>query len=379
MLLQDKPAESPALPPAAVAEALRPIADAQRSAGGPPGAPSGRFLIVDALRGLGSFWVVMVHAVAGGHLDALAAAIPLLPWMLRRGELAISIFFVLSGFVIAHSLSRKRLTRSVVGRFILRRSLRLDPPYWASMVLVLAMAWLSSRVVAGKAFVPPTAGELTAHVFYLHELLHWNALQSVYWTLCLEIQFYLTFLALLLLADRLPQRWGLAAVFAAAAGISLLWPTEVLPSAPLEGVFLPLWHAFLLGVFAYWTWHGRMPLWSFLLYAGALTLAGLVYPNAFTILCVATASLLLVAGRCGKMHTWLSWRWLQWIGMISYSIYLIHLPVSGAAFNIGYRLVHRSAASEAGVLAGVIALNLLAAWCFWWLLERPSIALSKRV
>lgn len=48
--------------------------------------------------------------------------------VLDHGNLGVAVFFVLSGFVIAHSLHGVRVTPSVVGRLMLRRSLRLDPP-----------------------------------------------------------------------------------------------------------------------------------------------------------------------------------------------------------------------------------------------------------
>jgi len=65
--------------------------------------------------------------------------------------------------------------------------------------------------------------------------------------------------------------------------------------------------------------------------------------------------------------------------MISYSLYLIHKPVTGAAFNIAFRLTGRFALTETFWLVAIVALNVVAAYALWWLVERPSMALSHRI
>ena len=59
---------------------------------------------------------------------------PVLDWLCEQGHLGVEVFFVLSGFVITHALRPLRMCPSVVGRFVLRRSIRLDPAYWAVLV-----------------------------------------------------------------------------------------------------------------------------------------------------------------------------------------------------------------------------------------------------
>ncbi|KAB1123843.1 acyltransferase family protein [Neorhizobium galegae] len=69
---------------------------------------------------------------------------------LLNGGLGVAVFFVLSGFVIAHSLYDKPMSLPEFGRFTLRRSLRLDPAYWASIAVTIAFAALSSYLVSGR-------------------------------------------------------------------------------------------------------------------------------------------------------------------------------------------------------------------------------------
>jgi peptidoglycan/LPS O-acetylase OafA/YrhL len=97
-----------------------------------------RFVFVDALRGIAAMWVVVYHAFESKRLTNLE---PLLPnWtaqLIHSAYLAVTVFFVLSGFVIAHSVARRRVDAPYVGWFMLRRAVRLDPPYWASILAII--------------------------------------------------------------------------------------------------------------------------------------------------------------------------------------------------------------------------------------------------
>jgi peptidoglycan/LPS O-acetylase OafA/YrhL len=72
------------------------------------------------------------------------------PHLLRQGDSGMAVFFVPSGFVISHSATRGRVTLPFVGRFMLRRSLRIEPPYWLAIALAICFAQLSALVLPGK-------------------------------------------------------------------------------------------------------------------------------------------------------------------------------------------------------------------------------------
>lgn len=349
--------------------------------------PAGRFLLIDALRGLAALAVVLFHAREGRHIDALAAWLPAaVSAVLAHGDLGVQVFFVLSGFVIAHSMSRHEVTAGYVGRFMLRRSIRLDPPYWASMVLVVALGLLSARLVPGKTFEAPGAGRVLWHVLYLQDLVGVPALNSIYWTLCIEIQFYLTFSLLMLVVTRLRRRWpGPAAfylVMLPAALVADLWPPGLRPFG-LRGLFLEHWHLFLAGVLVWWAVVARPTdrVARVLAVANLLVLAALAVARADVALAVGlgAALLIFVAGWRGKLASWLSARPLQALGAISYSLYLTHNPITGAAFRAGYRLTGRSLALEALWFVLVTVTCLVFAALFHRAIERPTLALSHRI
>lgn len=330
-----------------------------------------RFTFVDALRGVAASTVVLFHAVEGGHIPELFEAIPSpFQTVLKHGDFGVAIFFVLSGFVIAHSLGAERLSLVGALRFMLKRSIRLDPPYWAAIVIAIGFSLLASAIVKNRPADTFSAAQITSHLLYLQGLLGFKQINPVFWTLCLEIQFYCIY-ALLLLTRSGP-------LVVAAFLVSLLWPIGFGPAAP--GLFVEFWYAFLLGVGANFAWQNPAARSWFLAYVTVIAASAIYQPNSnyFALICCATAISLLTVAVAGQLAVLLDWRWLQFLGTISYSLYLIHNPVTGAAFRVGYSLTGRTVYTEAlwwvvSLMACICAASLL-----WFLIERPSARLARQ-
>ncbi|URD61984.1 acyltransferase [Sphingomonas sp. KRR8] len=321
------------------------------------------FKLIQALRGVAAFWIVLFHASAGGHIETLKAHLP--GWVVKplfqTSEGGVAIFFALSGFVIAHSIRDKQITSGFVGRFALRRSLRLDPPYWAAIALAVLAGAFSAHTHQW-----PSGGQVLAHLTYTQTLLGFDQINPVFWTLTYEVQFYLV----LVVSVGLAQRYGKAWVGVPLALIAVLWGTHWLPE--MRGLFVNLWHSFFIGSLAYWGVKDRRAALACVALAVLLMAAG---PNEFTSVAVVTALGLMVAGQRGWLENGLSWRPLQVLGQISYSLYLTHNPVTGAAFF----LCVKAKLPEWASFPLVLAIDIAFAVAFWWALERPSMALAKRV
>ena len=138
-----------------------------------------RFTLVDGLRGLAAMSVVLYHAVEGNHITALYSAMPeTMRALLENGNSGVAIFFVLSGFVIAHSLDGQTLTGWSAGRFMAKRSVRLDPPYWVAIGMTMLFSTLAAAVVKGRPIEEYSLPQIVAHVFYLQDLLGFRKHQS---------------------------------------------------------------------------------------------------------------------------------------------------------------------------------------------------------
>jgi peptidoglycan/LPS O-acetylase OafA/YrhL len=87
-----------------------------------------------------------------------------------------------------------------------------------------------------------------------------------------------------------------------------------------------------------------------------------------------TAALLIVAARLGTMHTWLSGRIAQFLGRISYSLYLFHPLVGWMAQSVALRYMSQYPALVVGVVA-----SILSGWLSYRLIERPATKLSRSI
>ncbi len=350
--------------------------------------PKIRFYFLDALRGIGALWVVLFHLELNGDLTALTSSLPnwVVIFVFKWGFLGVPIFLVLSGFVIAHSLRTAKVDWSYFSRFSVRRFIRLNPPYYASIAVVLCIGFIASEV-KGAEFALPSLNNLLAHLVYLQAILGMDQINDVYWTLCLEVQFYVVFCALIGLAQWLDFsknfNYNLALVFVPTAILAAFWPRDVFENV----LFLPHYHSFLLGVFAYWSYTNKLRPSVFYFYCAVLlTLAmgnGLTLvmgdSSFLTIVSVICAILILEVGRADRMHTWLNWSWLQFFGLISYSLYLTHSYIAGAVFFVGYKLINRSVWTEFLMLTVVLTICIVFAMAMWNFVEKPSINLSRKV
>lgn len=319
------------------------------------------FTIVQGLRGFTSIAVLMFHAIQGGHVPSILAS---LPFSLVNDVFAVSVFFTLSGFVIAHSLTGVRMTLAKVGTFMLGRSIRLDPAYWASMLLTIGLVLLAATIHK-RPFTPPTVSDVLAHVFYLQEILRVPEINIVYWTLTYEFQFYLFFALSLML----PSRWGAVASWSVAM-LSALG----LVGAQWHGFFVEHWAVFYVGVMA------RRALDSHVALIGlVLLVAALMGGTGFERMPALVALLLFFAAMTGWAETGLNWRWLQFLGTISYSLYLIHVPLMQAVDSVVHRLLGHGMAADLICLVGIFAVCVAMALLLYWAVERPSHRLARSV
>jgi peptidoglycan/LPS O-acetylase OafA/YrhL len=344
-----------------------------------------RLALADGLRGVAALWVVLFHASAGGHLDLLKASLPdwLFSWVFGHGSLGVPIFFVLSGFVMALTVHQMPIDAAQGLKFVARRLVRLSPPMYFSFVVLFCLGAIKG-VVMHTGIELPRWQTLLAHATYTQGLTGAPALNPIYWTLGVEVQFYLAFALAIVVADR----WGGAAgfqrrrlgVFFAAGLISLAWPFNVSTTAPWAGSFLPFWYAFVGGVFAYWASRevrfSRELLWMFF---AALGSALVLHRSYFTGAVLVTAVLLAQSHRWASLNWLCNWRALQFLGAISYSLYLLHAPIIGATFNICNRLLPRSSWGEfAGLLLAVV-ICIFASYLTYRFVEKPSIRWSRMV
>ena len=321
---------------------------------------------VDSLRGLAALGVCWYHITHGGKLIPFA-------WLRTasaQGWLGVEVFFVISGFVIPWAMMRERYGWNGYYRFLAKRVVRLHPPYVLAMVFVILLNRASALAAGFKGDVVPVFAWSTVQAFgrdflYLSGWLRYPWVIVVSWSLAIEIQFYLLAgLALPFLPPR--DSWRTALGMLSLCAVAFFWPD---PRG--VGHYLPL---FLLG-------------WSVALIGVSRTNGGRLLPFATAavgcwFILAATQGLLIagVGGLAGLAiilgHQARTVRPLLWLGTISYSLYLVHVPIGGRVVNLGLRFSGVSPLALA-LLATVV--SLLSAWCFYRWVERPALGWSRRL
>ncbi len=316
------------------------------------------------------------------------------------GDLGVTVFFFLSGFLITTMLRRERERTGAVSlrRFYLRRALRIWPPFY----LVLGLAVLGAALGAYPAPLDPAtiaaqALHVSNYALYLFGTSRTIPGTAVFWSLAVEEHFYLVFPLLLALLVRLGLSrerqagvlWGLCAaalawrvmlVFGWHADHHRTWLcTDTRFDALLMGCALALRGNPVLDAPT-----GSDSLWKWvLLPAGlaALTFTLVVQPDGwrdslwYTLQSAALVPLFVCAVRFPR---WAPLRWLNaptiaMLGTISYSLYLLHLLVM---FALRAQLPSLAWSQTATLALPVsIALSLAS----YVTVERPFAALRRRL
>lgn len=344
-----------------------------------------RIQSIDGLRGVAALLVVLFHlheAVSRTATEWLWSPIDLIA---RNGAKGVDIFFVISGFVIAMSVSKGAGTVGYFGRFVLRRSIRLDPPYWAAILLELVLLHSTLRLFPAHPVVLPTGAQLFSHFFYLQDLLGYGSIVLSFWTLCYEIQFYGFFVGLIVLRHYLPTvfqstRW--TALFAGGLFLLSVWVRFVSPGSAPHGLFIDRWYQFFIGTLTYFaiSESGRLKM-LYLAWAALAVVVVSTSTSLVQLLPMVVSAWLVLAARDVRWGRLLSARPLQFLGAISYSLYLFHSSVGWRFVSLMQKLIPgtwSSAMAVAVYLAGIVVSILFAA-LMWRLIERPFLRLAQKI
>jgi peptidoglycan/LPS O-acetylase OafA/YrhL len=324
-------------------------------------APGARLQTVDVLRGLAAF------SVSWYHFTTANPGLPgpgLFHESGRHGWLGVDVFFVISGFIIPFALARGGYRIHDYGRFLLKRIIRLDPPYLASIACILAGLALAARVpgLADTGKAVSVTGVLL-HLGYLNAFFPYPWLNVVFWTLAIEFQFYLIAgLIYPMLARR--STTARASVFVVAGLLAYFSANEELVLHWLMIFFAgAVVFQFRAGLI------GRAALAGWIAGAGVVT----IFTHSAAVASVVVSTALLIA-----FVDLPAPRPLRWLGAISYSLYLMHPLVGGRVMAWAARSPQGPIATTAWLAAAVVA-SLAAAWGLYWIVERPAQRWSSRI
>ena len=357
-------------------------------------APAPRYPHLDALRGVAAACVLVYHvafssALAPVWLKHAPVFVNTLGHTLQHG---VEVFFVLSGWVIAHSMRRDSLQIPSIGRFLARRALRLTPPYWAAIGLSLAFSVVARRLSSGDA--PPSISKIALNLVYLQNIFKVGNVFTPSWTLCIEAQFYVAFAAILALASLLGHGVGGDEPFGRARGfLGLLLFGSALASlsAALKGNdqawFISWWFYFAAGSLGYLsTRDARLRLFMGVIISA---MAGATwwlfghparYSDDWQSVLIGLLGLvfLLVAHGRERLTGWGRAGIFEWLGRVSYSLYLTHFGFGLLLARAFRKISHDNMALAVGLIFFDLTLCLVLAGSFYSWIERPSMNWAKR-
>jgi peptidoglycan/LPS O-acetylase OafA/YrhL len=291
---------------------------------------SDRLPSIDLLRFIAAIMVASMHwgLEIGSERYRPVYQIPILGDLVRNGSYGVQIFFVISGFVIIGAAQRYRSIEFIFARFT-----RLFPGLLISMLIVLPI---------GSYFIQPYEApfnSLLHSIFLTYQVAGVQPLATPLWTLIIEIKFYFGIAVALLLFPRLFKSnkgivfllvlWELSIV--AFQNLNPPVGTFLLPYLTLNGSH----NLFALGICLYLISNLKpdnafgtllVVLPSFHFMYKVFLNSG--YPIAVNVY-IAVASILMILSKKIVVRSAVQ-RFVYWLGLSSYLIYLLHEHVGMA-------------------------------------------------
>ena len=311
------------------------------------------------------------------------------------GWLGVPLFFVLYGYLLGGKLLDRSLDSRTLARYWSRRFLRIYPAVWFQLPALLLIAWWLPELIRS----PDWSALLRNATLWIH-LPPWmtKPLNGVWWTLPVELMFYIVLPGIVLLSRRI----GMAATVATAFAITMAWRIAVIGhfgeqgyagrefiTSALPGSLV----SFVLGM-ALNRLPKRLSQRQMGVMLGALLLAWLLLtewlvdnlatywsgswifvvwdPAMYTVI----AGLVFVVLQADRIAGLLSARWLVWLGEISFGLYLWHFPV----VRVLDHLLGAQLESVIGSLAALglyLAITIPLAAISYYLVERPVMGWGK--
>jgi peptidoglycan/LPS O-acetylase OafA/YrhL len=318
-----------------------------------------RIPTLDGWRGIAILMVLVGHFSPVGSPGPIRAL----------GQHGVAIFFVLSGFLITTLLCAEREKHGTIdlSRFYLRRAFRILPCAWCYLAAVVLLG-------SGMHPRPFTASEICGALFFFRNYVGTVGLTLHFWSLSIEEQFYLVWPVLLLALGNRRARWvaisGCCLIAAwrfehwtavANSGGMHTLGTQYRADALLVGCLLALLMPRLRPYLRPWM---AVPLLTVLAFCAArYTDMVPLYES------VDIALVLAVTSQCSSaLASWLSWKPLSSLGVVSYSIYVWQVPFAVTGSH-----------NPVPVLVVLLPAMLAASLASYHFIERPMIAFGRRL
>lgn len=326
-----------------------------------------------------SRWAPPLNDASLYPYGASLAAVPLF----RFGYMGVQLFFLVSGFVIALTLTRCDTATT----FVIRRFARLFP----AMLLAASATYLVIRLLAPHFWTLPAINFLPSLTFthpYVYQHLFGldsQFMDNVYWSLFVEVRFYAWAALLYFGLSKAKFLRNAGVLVTVAIGVQAL--KHFFPGSATLGladwIFFPRYAPWLFSGVAFWfIWRGRPHRLAWVIVAEAL-IANLVYsvadPGGFEWVVVLALYALFTSFALGaRFLRIVGGRTLTTIGAASYSLYLLHEYIGITVIAALAKELGLSGTRSVLLAVGVAAALVVASILVYRLYENPARRLVTR-
>jgi peptidoglycan/LPS O-acetylase OafA/YrhL len=354
---------------------------------------------VDGFRAVCALWVVVAHG--GGEVAPLSPIGKIFFSFLSYSHFGVTTFIVISGFCLGIPVVRNRgKLKNGVLHFFKKRARRILMPYYFAMLLSLVLIWTVIGKPGGTHWdvaLPVSKRSILAHLLLVHNFYSPVTINHAFWSIAVEWQIYFFFPLLVYAFARYGPGPTLVFAFFLTGVIQIfmtfrtsLWAVPVHYLALFASGMFAAMIGFGPAALSFWP---KLSVWISLVCGGLLLLL-LSFTKIFfhdhylpvlDVLAGTAAAALLAAlatGGLGLIRRFLEFAPLVWIGVFSYSVYLIHAPLEAACARYFIKPFGLSPGVQWTLMIFLVEPAIvLFAFLFFQLCERPFMtpALRKNV
>ena len=307
-----------------------------------------RSAFLDNIKGIACLLIVFHHlAFYGPMSDVANTVIPnTIDFLIHYARLAVAVFLCVGGFLTGLKLSEPNyFAKHSVQQVIWQKYLRLVIPYLGAIALAIAASFVASRLMQHHSIsAMPDVPQLLSHLFFLQNILGYESLSAGLWYVAIDFQLFAFCALVVFLVEKLsPASWS----YRSTRLISLI----IFSALTIASVIFfnrhdvyDVWFVFFfatygLGFLAAYLARSQSH-HVLILSVVAITIFSLYYQDFRDRLIIALLMAFLLFG--SYQSSWSQSKlWnnpMKKVGEMSYSIFLVHFPVSLVISGIWARL-----------------------------------------
>jgi peptidoglycan/LPS O-acetylase OafA/YrhL len=355
---------------------------------------------IDGLRAIAILLVLSFHYINNQLVNETTKIAKFFCFATSFGWAGVDLFFVLSGFLIGSILLLNKQKDKYFAAFYIRRFVRIIPTYYLLIILFLIVGSISifesNYFIAGNNVIPTWSYFFMMQNLYMGVLNNMgNDAMSVTWSIGIEEQFYLIipFIIYYVKNNWLPFLLVILIVFAnifrfyyTAPGVWI--PAYVLPICRMDAISFGILIAWINIQFELNEFVSKY--FKYLIFTMFFTISICAYlyikyqdigiiRNSLFALFFACALIIALSKPSSIYGKFLANRVLNWIGKISYSLYLFHYLILGIFKVIAENyLVDTKPIFIIYTTTMALIFTFLFSWIVYNYIEKPTVAFGKK-